>query len=87
MTRNTGAGRVGITDEGRARLRKAIDEGPLSQSEVARRAGVPQAAIRDILTGRVRTVPTDRATEIAHTLNLHLGDVFDLPGTPIIRQG
>ena len=62
-----------------AALNNAIRNGPLSQSEVGRRAGVAQSSLNDILSGVARTVPASRARAICHALNLHLGDVFTLP--------
>jgi transcriptional regulator with XRE-family HTH domain len=79
MTRATEWGRLAITEAGSAVLKDAIRQGPLSQSEVARRANVAQSTLNDVLSGVTRTVPVDRARAICHALNLHLGDVFTLP--------
>ena len=79
MTRATEEGRLALTEAGKTVLKDAINRGPLSQSEVARRANIAQSTLNDILSGVTRTVPISRARAICHALNLHLGDVFTLP--------
>lgn len=60
-------------------LLQTLEEQGISQSELARRAGVSRAAISDIISGR-RGIGKDAATSIARALKIPPETVFRVAG-------
>ena len=60
-------------------LLQTLEEQGISQSELARRAGVSRAAISDIISGR-RGIGKDAATSIARALKMSPEKVFRAAG-------
>lgn len=70
--------RIDVTDF-RDWLLRVLEERGISQSELARRAGLSRAAISDIVSGR-RGIGKNAATSIARALKLPPEEVFRAAG-------
>jgi len=87
MPRITERTPVRLTPDGPALLRRTIEQGPHGQSEWARRTGISQGTISNLITGRLRRLTYGTAKTLTDALNLHFGDVFEVippkpPRTP-----
>lgn len=65
---------------GRERLKTALDAGPHTQASIARCAQVTRQYVHALLSGARDSVSQPVAETITRALNLHVHDVFVVPG-------
>ena len=56
-----------------------------SQAEVARASGITQASLSNYETGK-RELPLSTALRLAAALDVHLGDLLDVPDVIVLRD-
>jgi transcriptional regulator with XRE-family HTH domain len=57
----------------------------LSQAEVARHAGITQASLSNYETGK-RDLPLSTFLGVASALNVHVGDLLEIPEMVVVRD-